>query len=177
MGQISVLLPREGITVASATTPGKRTIVVGIDGSSSSAAALQLAASLMPLAGDTLRAIAVWQYPLAFGLDTPLGYDFQDLAGQAIDQAVADAFPDGSPYPVERSVIHGVAAEVLIKESRSASMIVIGSRGHGGFSGILLGSVSSAVAERSSCPVLVSHGALEDNNRELADGSPARVSA
>lgn len=52
-------------------------------------------------------------------------------------------------------------AEILIEESRYASMIVVGPRGHGGFGGPLLGSVSSTVGERAQCPVLVSSGALQ----------------
>jgi nucleotide-binding universal stress UspA family protein len=141
--------------------PGQRVIVVGVDGSSSSVAALRLAASLMPLAGDRIDALAAWQHPLVFGLYTPLEDDYEELAGRALDQAVTDAFPTGAPCVLRRRVRHGLATEILIEESRHASMVVLGSRGRGGFNGLLLGSVSSAVVERAECPVLVSHGALQ----------------
>lgn len=145
------------------TTPTlrRRVIVVGVDGSPSSVAALQLAASLVPLAGDVIRAVAAWQYPLVFGLYTPMDWNYEELGGKALDQALVDAFPTTYPCDVERHLVRGTPAEVLIEESRHASMVVVGSRGHGGFSGLLLGSVSSAVAERAECPVLVSHGALQ----------------
>ena len=143
------------------STSHSRVIVVGVDGSPSSIAALHLAVSLMPLAGDTIRALAVWQHPIAFGrYSPPPEHDYEALARQALDQAVTDAFPNGAPYPIEQQVVRGLAVEVLIQQSRHASMVVVGSRGHGGFAGLLLGSVSSALAERAHCPVLVSHGAL-----------------
>jgi nucleotide-binding universal stress UspA family protein len=136
----------------------RRVIVVGVDGSPSSVAALQLAASLVPLAGDAIDAVTAWQYPLVFGLYTPMDWNYEELAGQALDQALLDAFPDGYPCTIERRLLNGSPAQILIEESRDASMVVVGSRGHGGFSGLLLGSVSSTVAERAQCPVLVSHG-------------------
>lgn len=143
------------------STSGPRVVVVGVDGSPSSVTALQLAASLVPLAGDVLHAVAAWQHPLAFSLYTPLEWNYEELGGQALDQALLDAFPDGYPCTIERRLLKGSPAQILIEESRSASMVVVGSRGHGGFSGLLLGSVSSNVAERALCPVLVSHGALQ----------------
>jgi nucleotide-binding universal stress UspA family protein len=143
----------------STPSPGQRVIIVGVDGSCSSVAALRLAAGLIPLAGDRIDALAAWQHPLVFGLYPPLDDDYEELAGRALDQAVSDAFPTGAPCVLTRRVRHGLATEILIEESRHASMVVLGSRGHGGFNGLLLGSVSSAVVERAECPVLVSHGA------------------
>lgn len=139
----------------------QRVIVVGVDCSPSSVAALQLAASLIPLAGNVIHAVSAWQYPVVFGLYTPMDWNYEELGGKALDQSLLEAFPDGHPCTVERRLINGSPAEILIEESRIASMVVVGSRGHGGFSGLLLGSVSSTVAERAHCPVLVSHGALQ----------------
>ncbi|CCW11694.1 universal stress protein family [Rhodococcus aetherivorans] len=59
---------------------------------------------------------------------------------------------------VQELVRRGGAARVLLDESRDAQFLVVGSRGHGGFSGLLLGSVSAACAEHAHCPVLVIHG-------------------
>ncbi|MBG6226486.1 nucleotide-binding universal stress UspA family protein [Arthrobacter sp. CAN_A2] len=121
----------------------------------------------MPLAGDVIHAVTSWQYPLVFGAYTPLDWNYEELAEQTLDQALNEAFPEGIPIDLTRRVVHGSPAEVLISESTHASMVVVGSRGHGGFAGLLLGSVSSAVAERAECPVLVSHGVL----RPLEDQS------
>lgn len=157
------------------TTSRPRVIVVGVDGSPSSIAALQLAVSLMPLAGDTIHALAVWQHPIAFGrFSPPVEHDYEGLARKALDQAVTEAFPQGIPV-IERRVVRGLAVEVLIQESRHAAMVVVGSRGHGGFAGLLLGSVSSALAERAQCPVLVSHGALHLAEGETTPLPPVRT--
>jgi nucleotide-binding universal stress UspA family protein len=161
----------------SPSTPRPRVIVVGVDGSPSSVAALQLAASLVPLAGDVIHAVAAWQYPLVFGLYTPVDWNYEELGGKALDRALADAFPSTYPCEIERHLLKGAPAEVLIEESRHASMVVVGSRGHGGFGGLLLGSVSSAVAERAECPVLVSHGALQLREGETVALRPVGASA
>jgi nucleotide-binding universal stress UspA family protein len=152
-----------------------RVIVAGVDGSPSSINALELAARLVPLAGDVIRAVTVWQYPVGFGTFAPLDWNPDELAEKALDQALSAAFQDGRPCPIERRVLQGTAAQVLIDESRHASMVVVGSRGHGGFAGLLLGSVSSAVAERSSCPVVIAHGAFQ--SPELAQHSLETVDA
>ncbi|MFJ6003827.1 universal stress protein [Arthrobacter sp. NPDC092385] len=153
------------------TTPSPRkprVIVVGVDGSDRSIAALKLAAHLVPLAGDVIEAVTVWQYSVGFGAYIPTEWNPDELAEAALDRALSAAFKDEPPCPVERLVLKGTAAQVLIDESRKASMVVVGSRGHGGFVGLLLGSVSSAVAERSACPVLIAHGTLQ-----LPEGEPS----
>ncbi|WP_434994269.1 universal stress protein [Arthrobacter sp. Ld5] len=161
------------------TTPPSRprVIVVGVDGSEESIAALELAGSLVPLAGDVIRALTVWQYPIGFGTFAPISWNPDELAETALDHALSAAFGDEPPCPVERRVLQGPTAQVLIEESRKASMIVVGSRGHGGFAGLLLGSVSSAVAERSACPVLIAHGSLQPPDGESATAQPASASA
>lgn len=152
----------------------KRVIVVGVDGSPSSVAALKLAMSLVPLAGDIVRAVAAWHHPVTLSVYTPQTWDYEEAMKQALAQALEEAFPAGTPPIVERRIVRGNPAQVLIKESADASMVVVGSRGHGGFAGLLLGSVSSAVAERAACPVLVSHGALEQTGGN-ADASPVEA--
>ncbi|MFJ6003806.1 universal stress protein [Arthrobacter sp. NPDC092385] len=154
-----------------------RVIVVGVDGSEPSIAALELAGRLVPLAGDVIRAVAVWQYPVGFGTFAPLDWNPDELAGSGLDSALSAAFQDAPPCPVERRVLQGPAAQVLIEESRDASMVVVGSRGHGGFVGLLLGSVSSAVAERSACPVLIAHGTLQLPEGEPSAPEPITASA
>ncbi|MBG6226062.1 nucleotide-binding universal stress UspA family protein [Arthrobacter sp. CAN_A2] len=162
------------------TTPSPRkprVIVVGVDGSEESIAALRLAGSLVPLAGDAIKALTVWQYPIGFGTFAPITWNPDELAETALDDALSAAFGDEPPCPVARRVLQGPTAQVLIEESRKATMIVVGSRGHGGFVGLLLGSVSSAVAERSSCPVLIAHGALRSSDSEAAAPQPASATA
>lgn len=154
-------------TATSSFTP--RAIVVGADGSEQSIAALELAAHLVPLAGDFLRAVTAWQYPIGFGTFAPVDWNPNELAENALDHALSAAFQDAPPCRVERRVLQGPTAQVLIDESEHALMVVVGSRGHGGFAGLLLGSVSSSVAERSACPVVIAHGSLR--SRIQADES------
>ncbi|MFJ6281372.1 universal stress protein [Arthrobacter subterraneus] len=154
-----------------------RAIVVGVDGSEPSITALKLAAQLTPLIGDIIRAVTAWQHPAALGFFTPVDWNPAEQANLALDQALSAAFQDEPPCRIERRVLHGSPAQVLIDESRHASMLVVGSRGHGGFAGLLLGSVSSAVAERSKCPVVIAHSALQLPDSESSAAQPTGVSA
>lgn len=158
-------------------TRKSRAIVVGVDGSDPSIDALKLAAQLTPLAGDVIRAVTAWQHPAALGFFTPVDWNPEEQAKLALDRALSAAFQDEPPCPIERRVLHGSAAQVLIDESRQASMVVVGSRGHGGFVGLLLGSVSSAVAERSACPVVIAHSALQSPDDEASAAQHTGASA
>ena len=140
--------------------PGR--IVVGVDGSASSVGALRTGARIAAALGATLQAVAVWRSPDVYGdyLGDPFVPASQDLAGAAqriIDDTVTAVFGTAVPPWFRGTVREGRAARVLMDESRDAGMLVVGSRGHGGFAGLLLGSVSAACAAHASCPVLVFH--------------------
>ncbi|MHB1172123.1 MAG: universal stress protein [Lacisediminihabitans sp.] len=67
-------------------------------------------------------------------------------------------FGDDRPSWFQAAVREGSTTQVLIEQSKGAEMLILGSRGHGGFVGLLLGSVSAACAEHAHCPVLIMHG-------------------
>lgn len=140
--------------------PQRRTIVVGVDGSSSSIDALRVAGSLVPLAGDVIHAVTAWQRPLVIGLYTPPDQDYEELASEALDRSLATAFPRGAPCTVFRTVLHGLPANTLVRHSEGASLLVIGSHGHGP-TPYLSGPIGSDVTEGATCPVLVCHGTLQ----------------
>ena len=135
-----------------------RTIVVGVDGSDASVSALRHAQGLaVPLAAKVV-ALACWDYPPVYDGYVAVGIDDFDVrAGEILAEAVAKAFGPDTPDNVEARLIQGHPRRVLIEESKAADILVLGRRGHGGFGGLLLGSVSSACVAHAHCPVLVVH--------------------
>jgi nucleotide-binding universal stress UspA family protein len=133
-------------------------VVVGIDGSEASVAALRYARNLARLLDRSVLAMSAWQLPAFYG-GGPWAYEWDpaDNATRVLDDAVIEVYGDANPGGLSKEVVEGNPAAVLIKQSKDAVMVVVGSRGHGGFTGLLLGSVSTAVAAHASSPVLVIH--------------------
>jgi nucleotide-binding universal stress UspA family protein len=121
--------------------------------------ALMWAASYAEAVGATVDAVSAWHTSTEWGFaGVPLNWDPQEVAGNVLDAAIIEAFGHDAPHWLIRSVREGRASQVLLDAAKDADMVMVGSRGHGGFVGMLLGSVSAALAEHSSCPVLVVHG-------------------
>lgn len=132
-------------------------IIVGVDGSHSSIAALRFAAQLARPLGASIEAVTTWEFPLS--VMYPVGeWSPQKDAERVLASALEDAFGNERPLQLMSSVVQGGAARALIETSANADMLVVGSRGHGGFAGLVLGSVSAACAAHGKCPVLVVHG-------------------
>jgi nucleotide-binding universal stress UspA family protein len=134
-------------------------IVVGVDGSGHSEDALRWGAHLARIYSARLEAVTAWEYPPSFGWaavpeDWRPGEDMQKV----LTATVGKVFGADVPPHLELHVREGGAAKVLIDASHGALMLLVGSRGHGGFTGMLLGSVSANVAEHATCPVLIIHG-------------------
>ena len=138
---------------------GAGRIVVGVDGSQHSLDALVWAAHFAAIFGARLDAVAAWEYPQSYGWAAiaPEWDPGQDMA-KVLDDAVRAVFDDQPPAGMRLQVREGGAAKVLLGACEGAVMLVVGSRGHGGFVGLLLGSVSANVAEHASCPVFIVHG-------------------
>lgn len=134
-----------------------RPIVVGIDGSDSSYSAFREAARLAVALGAPLRAVAVWDVPRSM-YDVYAPQPDWSPEGDA-ERSLRDAANTvlGTEWPAwfSTTVRQGGAAAALIEESKDAGMLVLGSRGHGGFVGMMLGSVSLAAVAHAFCPVLV----------------------
>lgn len=139
-------------------------IVVGVDHSAGAKAALVFADEEARLRGATLHAVHVWQYGYigytGFEGGMPaVGGDIKEhqaAAEAALAASVRDALPK-SDVKIEQRVIQGAPAAVLVEESQDADLLVVGSRGHGGFAQLLLGSVSQQCAHHSECPVVIVH--------------------
>lgn len=132
-------------------------VVVGIDGSASSIAALKYAARIANALDAPLEAVTTWTYPPITGAELVMHWQPEEDAKQVLDSAITDAFGDSSPKGLTRTVLSGPAARTLIEVSKTSGMLVLGSRGRGGFAALLLGSVSAACAEHAHCPVLIVH--------------------
>ncbi|MGQ0824489.1 MAG: universal stress protein [Actinomycetota bacterium] len=133
-------------------------IVVGVDGSEPSHRALHWALVEARLRGARLDVVHTWHMPYATAspYSPPTAWDpqlFEDEGRALLDAAVANA--DTSAVEVHRLLSAGAAAPTLIETAKGADLLVVGSRGRGGFAGLLLGSVSQQVVHHAPCPVVV----------------------
>ena len=145
-------------------------VVVGIDGSAGSAAALHWATSEARLRKAPLRLVHAWTFGYAgvagggFGGDLGLGSsddvglsELHRAAERLLEDATAELSPAIEDIEIERLVVEGPAAAVLVGAVSADDLLVVGSRGHGGFAGLLLGSVSQQCAHHAPCPVVIVH--------------------
>ena len=146
---------------AEGTAATRSRIVVGVDGSESSLAALRWAVRQAELTGAPLEIVSAWEWPVSYsGWETPPppDYDPADEARRQLDKAVSAVLTPRDAIEVRRSVIEGHAAPVLEALSRTADLVVVGSHGHGELAGMLLGSVSQHCVTHCRCPVAVIRG-------------------
>jgi nucleotide-binding universal stress UspA family protein len=87
-----------------------------------------------------------------------LDWAIEQDAHETLDKSIEQAFGANIPENLKREVVMGAAASNLLKASKDAAMVVLGTRGRGGFKGLVMGSVSSSLAAHASCPVLIHHG-------------------
>jgi nucleotide-binding universal stress UspA family protein len=136
------------------------TIVVGIDGSEGAAKALEFALAEARLRSAGVKAVAAWHVPgsayqtgwVPYSVDPS---EFEQLAGDALEQSLAAVSAPESGVVVTPILREGQAADVLVAEARDADLLVVGSRGLGGFKGLLLGSVGQQCAHHAVCPVAI----------------------
>lgn len=132
-------------------------IVVGVDGSDASIEALRTAGLIAAETGGSITAITTWRLPATSNATAATIPNLTDAAEQTLASAVDTALGDRA-REVSKVVREGRAGQVMVHESRHADLVVLGSRGHGGFAGLLLGSVSKACAGAAECPTLIVRG-------------------
>ncbi len=142
-------------------------IVVGVDGSDASRAALRWAAEEAGLRSVPLLLVHVWSFipPQPIGDPGLLAVPVGDLPGQldaersaaagALEGAASESLAVAPGIEVEEKLLEGDAGDALVSESESAQLLVVGSHGRTGFQAALLGSVSRHVASHAACPVVV----------------------
>ncbi len=147
-------------------------IVVGVDGSKSSRDAIRWATEEARLRKTGVRAVYAWQGPPVVGL----GYvpsdlldedEMQQHAQSIVDAAVAEALAGSNGVAVESRALSGAPAAVLTEASREADLLVLGSRGHGGFAGLLLGSVGQQCVHHAVCPVVIVRPPADEFRQEV----------
>lgn len=134
----------------------KGRVVVGVDGSDSALEALQWAADYTSAVGGELVVVSTWEPPTSYGFY--LAAESVDLDATTLavaEDQVTKALAGHPGLPVTIKVERGPAALLLVAESRDADLLVVGSRGRGGFAGLLLGSVSTHCIHHAACPVVV----------------------
>jgi len=136
-------------------------IVVGVDGSEESRAALRWARTEAELRKAELNVVHVWTYPYTgprTNVTEPrelMELDAAKELEQMMSAVPTDRASGAANVTVHAHVREGNPADVLVQESKDADLLVVGSRGRGGFAALLLGSVSTAVTHHASCPVVV----------------------
>jgi len=137
-------------------------IVVGIDGSAGSEEALRWALDEARLRHASLDVVHAWSFPAVamthFGsaaLPVIAPEDLQKAAAEVARESIGRVVGDEASVPVVTTVERGHPTAVLLNASKGANLLVVGSRGHGGFTGMLLGSVSTHVVHHATCPVVI----------------------
>jgi len=146
--------------MSASTAPHYPRIVVGVDGSPISKKALHWAVDQARLTGATVDAVIAWQVPEAMTGHAWVGLlveepGFGVLAEKELAEAISEAAGPDPDVTINPVVVEGWPAEVLLKAAEGADLLVVGSRGRGGFTSALLGSVSQNCVHHATCPVLI----------------------
>ena len=153
-----------------------KTIVVGVDGSEPSLAALRWALDEARLRGTRVTAVYVWLLPILTSRRAALLPGLEELrrsAEELLDEAVEAVADAAAGVEVERVVLEGTPPEELVAVADGAELLVLGSRGLGGFAGLLLGSVSQQCAHHARCPVVI----VRDGEQSGGGAEPGGSSA
>lgn len=136
------------------SSAGTFLIVVGFDGSEPSLAALRWAVDEARLRRGKVRVITAWHYPpVPSSIEDSAINDSFHTAERFQAEALKAVASDG--VDITGTLVRDYPATALLEASKEADILIVGSRGHGGFAGLLLGSVSTQVAHHASCPVLI----------------------
>jgi nucleotide-binding universal stress UspA family protein len=144
--------------------PAMSLIVVGIDGSEDGRKGLRWALEEARLRNATLRVVHAWVLlppPAPMGLTPPMAPTAEEIellreaSEKLLEHELSELVGDDPGISVEPKAVEDLPAQALINEAEEAELVVVGSRGHGGFAGLLLGSVSQQVAHHAPCPVVI----------------------
>ncbi|WP_432877296.1 universal stress protein [Kribbella sp. CA-245084] len=151
-----VVVPRDG----EPQPHDGQTVLVGVDGSEASAKAIEFAFDQAESRHAQVVALHVWTSPFLTYADgaSMLQFDekqIQDEARLLVAESVSGAAADHPDVKWTTELVTGSAAQALVRRSESADLLVVGTRGRGGFTGLLLGSVSQSVLHHTHCPIAI----------------------
>jgi nucleotide-binding universal stress UspA family protein len=136
-------------------------IVVGVDGSPCSVQALRWAVREARLTGRSVDAVFAWEYPTSYGGHAWVPYgamdgiEFEEVAERTLADSISQATGPDDGVDVRPNVVRGNAVQSLLDSAEGADLLVVGNRGHGGFTAALLGSVAQQCVYHAGCPVVV----------------------
>jgi nucleotide-binding universal stress UspA family protein len=136
--------------------PAEHRIVVGVDGSAASKAALAWAIRRASLTGAVVVAVTAWAFPDGYGypvITPPI--EWQKVANKVVTAAISQVSARNGDVPIRSEVVKGNAARALVAVSAGADLLVVGNRGHSGIVEALLGSTAQRCVQHASCPVVV----------------------
>jgi nucleotide-binding universal stress UspA family protein len=168
---------REGIDHAAESI---ERIVVGIDGSETAGHALRWSLAEGRAHQASVEVVHAWSVPYSVGAPFVAVFDpapMEAAARRTLDAAVDSADTSHLPAPVTRTLSYGGASAALLDSARDADLVVVGSRGFGGFKGLVLGSVSHQVAHHATCPVIVLPAALDSRDEQSAPSGSSSLIA
>ena len=151
---------------------GKGLMLVALDGSPSSIAALEWAAKHASGLKMSVEVVNVWEHVdstlivagMGFGSDAYVGEsDPKVWSDQILHEGVSQVFGTHSDH-IKLTSVEGAVVRTLVEMSKGADLLVMGSRGHGKFTDLILGSVSASCSAKSKCPVLIVHAPISPNN-------------
>lgn len=140
-------------------------IVVGVDGSPSSVQALRWALDQAELTGAAVHAVSAWEAHGGQGGNARVYPDDvpAERAAVRLSEAIGEAATGRASVEVSHKIVEGHPADVLIEAARTADILVMGNRGHGRFTGALVGSVTQRCIQHASCPVVVIRAGESDD--------------
>ena len=132
-------------------------VIVGVDGSTSSLGAVGWAGDYAAATGVPITLVAAWEWPTSYGWSIPMPADYDPAADaqRILDDAAARLRERHPSLAVETRPVEGPPAQVLVDASETAALLVVGCRGHGQLTGMIIGSVSERCVAHAHCPVLV----------------------
>jgi nucleotide-binding universal stress UspA family protein len=136
-------------------------IVVGVDGSDPSKDALRWSLRQAELTDSDVHVVLAWHLPVvAYGSGGPFisELDMEKASAEVLKREVREIAGPVPSVPISTELVGGPPAAELLRAARHASLLVVGSRGHGAFAGMLLGSVGSHCVSHATCPVVVVRG-------------------